>query len=168
MIVLIPKGNIPQTIKDYRPISHCNVIYKVILKIMVNQLRPLLDDLISKTQSAFIPGRLVSDNAIIAFDCFHKIQHSRNQRDNHCAYKLDLAKAYDHVNWRFLEGAMQKKGFDKKWVNWVMKCVTSIRFFVRCNGELLESFVPSRWLRQGDPLSAYLFLLVVDGLCGLP
>lgn len=97
-IVLIPKGNEPQCIKDYRPISLCNVIYKVISKLLVNRLRPFLDDLISESQSAFVPGRMITDNAIIAFECFHKISHSKNRRDTHCAYKLDLAKAYDRVD----------------------------------------------------------------------
>ena len=98
VIVLIPKGKDPQSLKDYRPISLCNVIYKVISKCLVNRLRPFLDDIISETQSAFIPGRLITDNAAIAFECFHKIQHSISRHNTHCAYKLDLEKAYDRVD----------------------------------------------------------------------
>lgn len=147
VIVLIPKGKDPQSLKDYRPISLCNVIYKVVSKCLVNRLRPILDGIISETQSAFIPGRMITDNAIIAFECFHKIQHCQNAQDTYCAYKLDLGKAYDMVDWTFLEGVLLKIGFSGKWTNWVMECVKSVRYSVRCNGDLLEPFKPSRGLR---------------------
>ena len=97
-IVLILKVPFPKELKDFRPISLCNVIYKIVSKCLVNRLRPMLAELISENQSAFVPGRLISDNSIIAFECLHHIQSLKQTRQAACAYKLDLSKAYDRVD----------------------------------------------------------------------
>ena len=97
-ITLIPKVSNPLSMLDYRPISLCNVIYKVISKCLVNRLRPLLDDLISAEQSAFIPRRMITDNALVAFECIHYIKQEKDSSKSFCAYKLDLSKAYDRVD----------------------------------------------------------------------
>ena len=77
-IVLIPKTSNPSRMADYRPISLCNVTYKIISKCLVNRLRPLLDDIISVEQSAFIPGRMITDNALVAFECLHYIKQEKD------------------------------------------------------------------------------------------
>jgi hypothetical protein len=100
-IVLIPKVDQPMELKDFRPISLCNVLYKVVSKCLVNRLRPLLDELVSQSQSAFVPGRMITDNALLAFECFHFIQKNSSPNKAACAYKLDLSKAYDRVDWRY-------------------------------------------------------------------
>jgi len=120
--------------------------------------------MISENQSAFIPGRLITDNALIAFECIHAIQHDNSTSSKFCAVKLDLAKAYDRVDWSYLEHAMEKLGFHHTWIKWIMECVTTVCYTVRFNGVLLNTIQPTRGLRQGNPLSPYLFLFVADGL----
>ena len=111
LIILIPKVKEPKVLKDFRPISLCNVIYKVVSKCLVNRLRPILEEIISPNQSAFVPGRMITDNALIAFECIHAINQGNTNAQQFCAYKLDLSKAYDKVDWEYLRGAMIRLGF---------------------------------------------------------
>jgi hypothetical protein len=154
-LVLIPKVDNPKKMSDLRPISLCNVIYKVVSKCLVNRLRPVLEDIISEEQSAFVPGRLITDNAPLAFECLHHIHTGKNSDNNYCAYKLDLSKEYDGVDWGFLRQIMEKLGFDHRWVDWIMTCVTTVRYSIKFNGALSDLFAPSRGLRQCDPLSPF-------------
>lgn len=117
----------------------------------MNRLRPFLTELISKNQSAFIPGRLISDNPTIAFECIH---HIHSLKDN-------------SPTGIFLEMALVRWGFSQQWISRVMACVSSVKYSVKFNGKLLEPFSPSRGLRQGDPLSPFLFLFVADALSSL-
>ena len=166
-IVLIPKVKNPKKFFEFRPISLCNVIYKVISKVLANRLKQVLPDIISPTQSAFVLGRLINDNVIVAYEVLHSMHARKKGKTSSLALKLDVSKAYDRVEWMFLQGIMQKLGFPEKWIEKVMTCVTTTSFSILLNGKPYGNVIPSRGIRQGDPLSPYLFLLCAEGFTSL-
>ena len=103
----------------------------------------------------------------MAFEFMHYLNHKDDEKENYMSIKLDMSKAFDKVEWNFIKEVMEKMGLAKKWVDLIMLCISSVSYSVIINGVACGNVIPSRGIRQGDPLSPYLFLLCVEGFSAL-
>lgn len=161
-IVLIPKIKNPSRITEYCPISLCNELYKLIAKVLANILKQILPDIISPSQSAFTPRHLITDNILVAFEALHTMDTRKTRRKGYMALKLDMSKAYDRMEWDFLEAIMRKLGFSDRWVQLLMTFVRTVSYSILINGQPFGKIHPS-----GDSLSPYFFIVCAEGLSHL-
>jgi hypothetical protein len=115
IIILIPKVSRSDRLTNFQPISLCNVLYKIASKVLAKILNGVLPSIIAEQQSAFVPSRLITNNVLIAYECMHTIRRQK-WRNPFFASKIDMIKAYDRVEWTYLEGILQKMDFEQTWV----------------------------------------------------
>ncbi|CAL1367235.1 unnamed protein product [Linum trigynum] len=163
-ITLIPKVDHPEMIGQFRPISCCNFRYKVITKIMTIRLQPWLPNLVNELQAAFTGGRQIQDNIVIVHEVLNQFKKNKKKKKKEMMLKLDMKKAYDLVEWDFLINLLKAYGFNDTWCGWVQACISTVKFRLLFNGAPSTDFTPSRGIRQGDPLSPLLFILMSNSL----
>ncbi|GJU30784.1 RNA-directed DNA polymerase, eukaryota, reverse transcriptase zinc-binding domain protein, partial [Tanacetum coccineum] len=160
LIALVPKIDNPYKVSNFRLIACCNVLYKCISKILTSKIKDGLSKVVSLNHSAFILGRHIQDNILIS----HEILKGYNRKNGakRCAIKIDIQKACDIVNCDFLRNSLLLVGFHEVMFNWIMTCISTTSYSICINGEVCCFFKGGRGLRQGDPLSPYLFTFVME------
>nr|GEV71218.1 putative RNA-directed DNA polymerase, eukaryota, reverse transcriptase zinc-binding domain protein [Tanacetum cinerariifolium] len=163
-IALIPKIPNSKFVTDFRPISLIGCQYKIIGKLLANRLSSVIGDCISHVQSAFIKGRYILDGPLILNEI---LTESRHHHKKLLVLKVDFEKAFDSLRWDFLDKVMEKIGFGTKWRSWISGCLRNVRSSILVNGSPTKEFKIFKGLRQGDPLSHFLFILAMEGLHSL-
>lgn len=166
LVCLIPKIKKPQTMGDLHATSLCNVLVRILSKVMT-RLKACLPSIISDIQSAFIEGRLLTDNALIAFEINHYMKRRTQGNNGVACLKLDISKAYDRLEWAFIRNRLERFGFHHVRVHRIMSFICSVSYNFLHNGEQFRYVMPGRGVRQGDPISPYICIMCTEGLSSI-
>ena len=158
-VALTPKKAGAMEIKDFRPISLVSGVYKIISKVLTSRLKLVIRKLVSQTQSAFVLGRQILDSILMVNEC---VDSRIRSEEPELICKLDLKKFYNHINCDFLLYMLKRFGFGERWRGWMYQCISTVLFSVFINGTPKDFFDSSRGVRQGDPLSSLLFVVVME------
>jgi len=163
-VTLIPKVSSSLELKDYRPISLLRCLYKLLAKVLARRLAGVMNSIISPNQSTFLKGRHLVDGVLVVNEL---VDYAKRSKKECLIFKVDFEKAYDSVDWGFLEYMMHRVGLCEKWVAWMKACVFGGSMSILVNGTPTEEISIQIGLKQGDPLATFLFLLVAEGFSGL-
>jgi len=141
-----------------------NVTFKIFTKVLANRLTAVAEKVVRQSQTAFMPGRNILEGAVVLHETIHELH---KKKKNGVILKLDFEKAYDKVNWSFVQQTLRMKGFSSTWCKWIEEVVSRGSVGIKVNEKVGRNFQTRKGLRQGDPLSPILFNLVADMLAVL-
>lgn len=163
MVTLTPKVTTASCMKEFRPTACFSLLYKIISRIITDRLQLVLPDIINENQTAFIKGRVIFYNKILS-DELIKGHSRKNIKSPRCMVKIGLQKAYGCVEWPFIKHPMIFLGFPVWYIGWVLKCLSTVLYSFNVNGETIVPFKAKKGLRQGHPISPYLFVICLEYL----